>query len=396
MSSASDTLAHRSTPFAAERHRKGEQAARIAARALPSVTVVVPTYKEAENLPLLIDRIARVRWSHMLDLELLVMDDDSRDGTEELMAQRPERWVRLVVRHDDHGLSPAVLEGLRLARGDVVVCMDADLSHPPESLPEMLRKLQEGADFVVGSRYVPGGSTSDDWGILRWLNSRVATLMARPFSSTHDPMSGFFALRRRTFEAGRDFNPIGYKIGLELTVKCRCERVVEVPIHFENRRFGYSKLTFKQQLLYLQHLRRLYVYKYGLWSQLIQFLVVGALGTAVNLAALTLLGAAHVPLRAAVALAIWVSMSSNFVLNRRFSFSFARDGSWWGQYARFVAASACGAVVNYAVTVALLEHLPGMLPQVAALVGIAVGTGINFAASRYLVFRTEHVRLTPP
>lgn len=360
------------------------------------MTVVVPTYKEAENLPHLIDRIARVRQAHGLELELLIMDDDSRDGTEELIAQRDEQWVRLVVRRQEHGLSPAVLEGLRLARGDVLVCMDADLSHPPESLPDMVRKLQQGADFVVGSRYVAGGSTSDDWGMLRWLNSRVATLLARPFSNTRDPMSGFFALQRRTFEAGRDFNPVGYKIGLELTVKCHCERVVEIPIHFENRRFGYSKLTFKQQLLYLQHLRRLYLYKYGLWSQLIQFLAVGAIGTVVNLAALTVLGAVHVPLRAAVALAIWIAMSSNFVLNRRFSFSFARGGPWWGQYWRFVAASACGALVNYAVTVALLDHIPGLLPQVAALAGIALGTGINFVASRYLVFRTTHLRLSPP
>jgi dolichol-phosphate mannosyltransferase len=371
-------------------------APRSDAATLRSVTVVVPTYREAENLPYLIERIAHVRRSQALDLELLIMDDDSRDGTEELLARRPEHWVRLVVRRQERGLSAAVLEGLRLARGDVLVCMDADLSHPPESLPDMLRKLQEGADFVVGSRYVPGGSTSDDWGILRWLNSRVATLLARPFSNTRDPMSGFFALRRMSFEAGRDFNPVGYKIGLELTVKCRCERVVEVPIHFENRRFGHSKLTFRQQLLYLQHLRRLYVYKYGLWSQLIQFLAVGGIGTAVNLAVLTLLSAMHVPLRAAIALAIWVSMSTNFMLNRRFSFAFARGGSWWGQYVRFVAASACGALVNYVVTVALLDHVPGLLPQVAALGGIMVGTGINFAASRYLVFRTAHVRLSPP
>ncbi len=370
--------------------------ARAEPSALTRVTIVVPTYREAQNLPHLIERIARVRRSQALDIDLLIMDDDSRDGTEELIAARPEEWVRLVIRRRDRGLGAAVLEGLRLARGEVLVCMDADLSHPPESVPEMLGKLQQGADFVVGSRYVKGGTTSDDWGVLRWLNSRVATLLARPFSNTRDPMSGFFALRRGTFEAGRDFNPIGYKIGLELTVKCRCERVVEVPIHFENRRFGQSKLTFKQQLLYLQHLRRLYIYKFGLWSQLTQFLAVGAIGTVVNLAALTALSAVHVPLRAAVALAIWVAMSSNFVLNRRFSFSFARAGSWWGQYVRFVAASIGGALINYAVTVLLLGHIRGLLPQVAALAGIAMGTGINFAASRYLVFRTAHLRLTAP
>jgi len=242
---------------------------------------------------------------------------------------------------------------------------------------------------------VQGGTTADDWGLLRWLNSRAATALARPLTNIRDPMAGFFALARKTFEAGRDFNPIGYKIGLELLVKCRCERVVEVPIHFQNRRFGESKLTFRQQLLYLQHLRRLYIYKYGLWSQLVQFRVVGGVGTLVNLAVLTGLVAARVPVRAAVALAIGVSMTSNFVLNRRFSFSCARGGSWAQQYLRFVGASIMGALVNYALTLVLLNRFPGLLPQVAALVGIALGTGINFAASRYLVFRAVHLRLNP-
>jgi dolichol-phosphate mannosyltransferase len=373
---------------AAERHPRTASQLRI--------TVIVPTYREVDSLPHLIDRVARVRARHALDLELLIVDDDSRDGSVELIAGRPEQWVQLVVRHGQRGLSGAVLEGLRRARGDVLVCMDADLSHPPECLPMLVRKLQQGADFVVGSRYARGGTTADDWGILRWFNSRIATLLARPLTNVRDPMAGLFALTRTTFEAGRDFNPIGYKIGLELIVKCRCERVVEVPIHFENRRFGESKLTFKQQLLYLQHLRRLYIYKYGLWSQLAQFLVVGGIGTVVNLAALTGLVAVRTPVSAAVALAIWISMTSNFVLNRRFSFSFARAGSWWRQYLRFVAASAVGAVANYILTLLLLDHFPGLPTQAAALAGIATGTGINFTASRYLVFRHAHLRLSSP
>jgi dolichol-phosphate mannosyltransferase len=360
----------------------------------PRITIVVPTYKEVASLPHLIDRVARVRAQHALEIDMLIMDDDSQDGSVELIEARPETWVRIIVRTGQRGLSAAVLDGMQRAQGEMLVCMDADLSHPPECLPMMLRKLREGADFVVGSRYVKGGSTADDWGILRWLNSRAATAMARPLTAIRDPMAGFFALARKTYEQGRDFNPIGYKIGLELLVKCRCERVVEVPIHFENRRFGESKMTFKQQLLYLQHLRRLYIYKYGLWSQLLQFLVVGGIGTLVNLAALTGMMAGQVPIRTAVALAIWISMTSNFMLNRRFSFSFARHGSWWGQYLRFVAASSVGAVVNYALTVLLLNHFAHLPAQAAALVGIAVGTGINFAASRYLVFRNEHMRLS--
>jgi dolichol-phosphate mannosyltransferase len=358
------------------------------------VTIVVPTYKEVESLPHLIDRVATVRQASGVDFDMLIMDDDSRDGSVELVRARAEPWVELVERKTDRGLSPAVLEGLRRARGNFLVCMDADLSHPPERLPDMLRKLEEGADFVVGSRYAEGGTTSDDWGFLRWMNSRVATLLARPLTSVLDPMAGFFALRRETFEKGREFNPIGYKIGLELIVKCACERVVEVPIHFEDRRFGSSKLTFRQQLLYLQHLRRLYIFKFSVWTQLVQFLVVGGLGTFVNLLVLTAFLATGLPLRASVAGAIFVSMCFNFVLNRRFTFSFARRGSWLRQFGRFVAVSSVGAAVNYWLTLVVHDHFPKWRPQIAALIGIAVATGLNFTASRYLVFRATHLR--PP
>lgn len=369
-------------PFAASRPRP------LAAR--PAVSVIVPAFREAENLPHLIDRLAAMSDASGLSLELLIMDDDSRDGSVEVVGSRPEPWVELVVRTSDRGLSQAVLDGMRRARGDVLVCMDADLSHPASAIPELLKKLDEGADFVIGSRYVAGGTTSDDWGFLRWLNSRVATLMARPLTSVRDPMAGFFALRRSTFERGLDLNPVGYKIGLELLVKCGCERVVEVPIHFEDRRFGSSKLTLRQQLLYLQHLRRLYIFKYGLWSALAQFLVVGGIGTVVNLAVLTALLGAGVAAPGAVAAAILVSMGSNFLLNRRFSFSYARSGSWVRQLLGFFAASSLGAVVNYATTLWLMARLGA--PQLSALVGIAAGTAFNFITSRYFVFRTSHVR----
>ncbi len=356
------------------------------------ITIVVPTYKEFDSLPYLIDKIAEVRQAHGLDIDMLIMDDDSSDGSWELVEARPENWVRMIVRTQDRGLSQAVIEGMRAAHGDLLVCMDADLSHPPENLPAMLAKLEEGADFVLGSRYVDGGTTADDWGFLRWLNSRVATLLARPLTNVRDPMSGFFALAKSTFEHGSAFNPTGYKIALELIVKCHCERVVEVPINFQNRRFGESKLTFAQQLLYIQHLRRLYIFKFGLWTQLMQFLVIGGIGTIVNLAALTVLLLFEVNVKLAVALAILIAMTFNFVLNRRFSFSFARHRSWIRQYARYVGASSVAALINYCLTMAVLTYVPKFLPQVAALIGIIVGTGINFVASRYLVFRAAHVR----
>ena len=133
-------------------------------RSKRSVSVIVPTYKEVENLPLLTERLEEVRQKHHLSLELLIMDDDSQDGTEELVSSMDRDWLTLVVRKEERGLSRAVLEGLRLARGDVLVVMDADLSHPPEQIPEMLVALEKGADFVMGSRYTPGGLTDNSWG----------------------------------------------------------------------------------------------------------------------------------------------------------------------------------------------------------------------------------------
>lgn len=230
---------------------------------VPATSIVVPTFREAEALPDLIDRVARVRADNGAIEELIVVDDDSRDGTEELIAARTEPWLKLIVRKEDRGLSQAVLAGLRAARGDVLVVMDADLSHPPEVIAEMQKAILDGAEFVVGSRYVPGGTTADDWGLLRFLNSRIATLLARPLTNITDPMSGFFAMPRQVFQRADEPSPLGYKIGLELLVRCHCNNVREIPIHFANRTRGESKLTAKQQLLYVRHLARLYRYKLG-------------------------------------------------------------------------------------------------------------------------------------
>jgi dolichol-phosphate mannosyltransferase len=355
-----------------------------------SLTIVVPTYREAVNIPHLVARLQGLRDRSGIDLELFLMDDDSQDGSEELVRSLGLSWVRMVTRKANRGLSQAVLEGLMLSSRDVLVIMDADLSHPPEKIPEMVAALQAGADVAVGSRFTEGGSTADDWGVFRWLNSRIATILALPLTTLSDPMSGFFAIRRATFATGTDFDPIGYKILLELIIKCRCRAVVEVPIHFDMRLHGQSKLSFKEQLRYIKHLRRLYMYKYGTWSHFAQFLVVGLSGLCINLLVLTLLLRFNVDQRPAVAVAILISMLSNFVLNRRFSFSYARGQSILKQLFGFIAACAVGAVVNYFTTINVWQLT--RYKQFAAIVGVLAGTLFNFAASRFLVFRSKHVR----
>ncbi len=228
----------------------------------PSVSVVVPTYYEAENIPLLVDRLDAVRRGSRLRMELLIVDDNSQDGTPRVVEGLGKDWVRLIVRTRDKGLSRAVVEGIGAAANEVVVVMDADLSHPPEKIPEMLDRLEGGADFVIGSRYVKGGTQDTEWGFFRWLNSKVATLLSRPFTRVKDPMSGFFAFRKEFLQRAAPLNPVGYKIGLELIVKGGFERVEEIPIHFSQRKFGESKLSLKEQLLYLRHLGRLFAFKF--------------------------------------------------------------------------------------------------------------------------------------
>jgi dolichol-phosphate mannosyltransferase len=242
----------------------------------PVVSVIVPTIDEAENLPLLLPRIAEAMRGR--DYEVLIVDDNSRDGTAGVCeALGREYPLRLIVREKPwNGLSGAVLHGMAQARGEYFVVMDADLQHPPERLPAVLEPLERGeADFVLGSRYVEGGGTQEEWGWARRVVSRGATLLSRPFAGkVSDPMSGFFALKRETYAKAKRLTPIGYKIGLELMCKCEVKRVREVPIHFSTRARGESKLTVREQYRYLAHLSRLYDFVYPRASPVAKFLIV--------------------------------------------------------------------------------------------------------------------------
>jgi dolichol-phosphate mannosyltransferase len=360
------------------------------------LSIIIPTYKEVLSIPHILARLDELRRKQNLNFEVLFMDDDSADGSAEAVEKSGYDFARIIIRRQNRGLSPAVIDGLRIASNPVLVCMDCDLSHPAEKIPAMVLALASGQQMVLGSRYVPGGSTSDDWGLLRWLNSRVATLLARPLTSVKDPMSGFFAIRKSDFEQARDLNPVGYKIALELIVKCGFENVGEVPIGFVDRVYGESKLTLKEQLKYVKHLRRLYLHRFGEAMHLAQFLVVGASGVIVNLAVLTLCQYLGASSAVAIACGIFVSIFSNFALNRRFSFSYARDRSWTSQLLGFVIASGAGAAVNFSVALYLQSRILSPTTshslQIAALVGVIAGMAFNFIANRYFVFRKRFIR----
>ena len=244
----------------------------------PQISLIIPALNEAANIPPLLEQIAAALGGRAY--EVIIVDDNSRDDTQDVCARLAQSYpLKLIVRADPkNGLSGAVLCGMTEARGEIFVVMDADLQHPPAKLPEIIAPLETGeADFVVGSRYMRGGSTGGRWGVFRKINSRVATILARPFAGhASDPMSGFFALRRETFTRGQRLTPLGYKIGLELMCKCRVERVREIPIHFAERTRGESKLTLAQQFKYLEHLSRLYDFCFPRLSPIVKFLVVTA------------------------------------------------------------------------------------------------------------------------
>ena len=227
------------------------------------ISVVVPTYREADNLRLVANAVDEALAGAGQAYELLFIDDDSQDGSKEICAELSKRLpVRIVVRRGERGLATAVIYGISAASGDIVVVMDADLSHPPSAIPEMVARLEHGqSDFVLGSRYIEGGSIHEDWSVFRQLNSMVPSLLAKPLFPLKDPMSGFFAIWKRDMPDASKLSPIGYKIALEIFVKGDFEKPSEVPIHFSDRQHGESKLSLKEQLNFLRHLGRLYAYK---------------------------------------------------------------------------------------------------------------------------------------
>ena len=229
-----------------------------------TVSIVVPTFREAANIPPLAERIHAALSDSGIAWELLLIDDNSEDGSEAVVAELARRLpVRLVTRRQlPRDLSLSVIEGIRLCRFDRLVVMDADLSHPPERIADLLAALDADCDMVVGSRYAPGGLIDRIWSPWRLLNSRVATSLAFPLVSCSDPMSGFFATDRRVLPDLQRLQPIGYKIALELMVRGKL-RVKELPIDFRDRRIGSSKMNWGQQLKFLRHLCRLYRYKFG-------------------------------------------------------------------------------------------------------------------------------------
>jgi len=199
----------------------------------------------------LVPRLAAALAGHTW--ELIIVDDGSPDGTADIAESYADvHPVRVVRRPGKAGLASAVLAGFAQARGDVLLVMDADLSHPPEAVPLLVTAIEGGADLAVGSRYVQGGGT-EDWPLKRRVVSRAACLVGNVLVPIRDCTSGFFAIRRSAID-GVKLNPIGFKIGFEVMARGRYKKAVEVPYVFRVRELGKSKFGRREILQYLVQL----------------------------------------------------------------------------------------------------------------------------------------------
>ncbi|HTX03709.1 MAG TPA: polyprenol monophosphomannose synthase [Candidatus Acidoferrales bacterium] len=227
-------------------------------------SVVIPTYNEAGGIERLIEAVDAVFKQNGLDGEIVVVDDNSPDGTGAIVDRLSERYpVRCLHRPGKLGLSSGVIDGWKFARpeSDALGAMDADFSHDPRVIVQMVRALENGYDLAIGSRYVPGGGI-ENWPWRRKVTSLVAIALAKPLTSIRDITSGFFMVRRSSLE-GVELDPIGFKIGLEVIAKARYRKAIEVPYVFTDRVAGSSKLNQGEIFNYLRQLGRIYRAKFA-------------------------------------------------------------------------------------------------------------------------------------
>jgi dolichol-phosphate mannosyltransferase len=229
------------------------------ATAAVKLSVIAPTYNETQCIGALISTLEQSLAG--IDYEIIISDDDSPDLTwahAEQLAKLTRR-LRVLRRMSNRGLGPAVVEAFAIARGQAVACIDADLQHDPNILPEMLKALERGSELVVGSRYVAGGGTAN-WSWARRFTSSTATTITKCLLGIkiRDPMSGYFMLRRTDFMRVRPLLKIsGFKILLEIAAQMQPGRITEVPYTFRPRAAGDSKLSSKVMFAFLLQLLRL-------------------------------------------------------------------------------------------------------------------------------------------
>jgi dolichol-phosphate mannosyltransferase len=345
------------------------------------ISIIIPTYNERENITPLVERLNRTLEGRKY--EILFVDDNSKDGTIDVIADLATRYpVKVIVRASERGLATAVLHGFKYTQGNIIGVMDADLQHPPEIVSDLIKAIEKGADMAVASRYIPGGGVPN-WGLLRRIISKGASTIAHVFlpdsRKVKDPMSGFFMFRGEGIDQVV-FKPIGYKILLELLIIGKFKNVVEVPFIFEDRSSGRSKMKAKQQIDYLKHILSL-MHRKGELIRLLKFIGVGLTGVLVNegvLWLLTDLGGLKYYFSSLIA--IETSIISNFFLNDNFTFSDrhgGKTGSFWTRLLKFNLTCLTGALIQYGLLV-LFTSVFGVNYLISNLIGILVAFIWNY------------------
>ena len=343
------------------------------------LSVILPTYNEVENLPIIIHRIEEMD----LNCQIVVVDDNSKDKTADAADRLNEKYGNIVVvrRPGKNGIATAVRDGLLNSQSKYVIVMDSDLQHPPEVIPRILRQLENGKDLVIASRYVRGGSA--EFNVLRKTISKMATFLAhmniQKTDNIKDPMSGFFGFRRDKV-LPESIVSNGYKILLELLVATDFRNIGEVPYRFIKRKRGKSKLGMGEFLKYIKLVLRLSDY------QMIKFMAVGLTGALLNLLIMNLsFGYFKQPLIFAGLLALEGSIVSNFLLNNYWTYrKRLAKSTVFRRYLKYNFMSSLGLGINISILL-LLTHF-GMNYMLADFIGIIGSFTTNFGGSQGVVW----------
>ena len=376
----------------------------------PQVSIIIPTYNESQNILNVLKSIGDIIPKNIFT-EAIVVDDNSPDGTGRIVEDYLKNvkkiagyTIDVIHRTTKNGLSSAILSGIQRATGDTIVVMDSDLSHPPQIIPKMIDALKKyQCDMVVASRYITGGQING-WNKKRKLLSKVATMIAKKGLGvkTSDPMSGFFAFKKGILK-GLNFDAIGFKILLEILVKKRELSVKEIPYTFQNRTFGSSKLDFSIIINYFKSVWKLY--RYGrseennekrnsvkFISKAGRFYTVGAIGFTINYLISLMFsgGITEIWYLHANILGIIVSMTSNFVLNKWWTFgdrnfSFKKTIS---QYSKFIMFSSFGALIQLGVVFSLVDNYDWVYTTALG-IGVLTGAFSNFILNKKWTFKEK-------
>jgi dolichol-phosphate mannosyltransferase len=361
------------------------------------VVIIVPTFNERENIAqLILDLLVQFgRMSH--SMHILVVDDSSPDGTAEVVRslQKEHPNIHLLM-GQKQGLGVAYMRGMSYAmselRADVVFEMDADFSHKPEDVPRLMEAIDQGMDFVIGSRYVKGGSIPDEWGLYRRLNSIFGNIVARYVAgiySVRDCTAGFRAIRT-TILRRIDFSKLrvqgyAFQVALLHAAKTQKAKIVEIPVDFIDRTFGESKLGLRDIVEFIVNT---WWIRFDSSKTFLKFLIVGASGVLVNLGLFTLLLELGVNKFVASPIAIEISIVSNFIFNNGWTFRWRKTKDRVRvKGLKFNAVSLISLALSYTTFVALSFLFPEYPPQVHQFIGIVPATLVNYFLNSYWTFK---------